>query len=136
MSFKFSELKRLSQQQLAKRGVIASVDKINGQLAQVAHERARVAASLDHAGKYLDDFHCYLKFKQDANNFEVLMVGQEAYLQYEDLGLSSDGADALIKRHDEFLAKLNAQEEKMKMLSDQFVKLNSGVTKHFGIGNF
>lgn len=134
LSYKFNDLKQLSQQQLAKRGVIASVDTINGQLAAVANEKAQVAGSIDKTGKYLADFHLYLKFKQDANNFELLMVGQEAYLQYEDLGLSSDGADALIKRHDEFLAKLNAQDEKMKSLTDQFVKLNgSGATRHFAL---
>lgn len=133
LSYKFNDLKQLSQQQLAKRGVIASVDKINGQLAMVANEKAQLAASIDKTGNYLEDFHLYLKFKQDANNFELLMVGQEAYLQYEDLGLSSDGADALIKRHDEFLAKLNAQDEKMKLLTDQLVKMNGAATKHFAI---
>lgn len=50
------------------------------------------------------------------------------------MGSSSEDADALLKRHDEFLAKLNAQDEKMKILTDQFIKLNNtGSNKHFAI---
>ena len=62
------------------------------------------------------------------------MQDQEAYLQYEDLGSSSEDADALLKRNDEFLAKLNAHDDKMKLLNDQFLKLNSpSPTRHFAI---
>jgi spectrin beta len=132
ITFKFNELKQLSQKQLAKRGVIGSVDKINSQLSQVATERTHMAVAIDDKRKYLDDYQKYLKFKQDANNFELLMQDQEAYLQYEDLGSSLTNVEALQKRHDEFLAKLMAQDEKMKLLNDQFAKLTAyGNSKHF-----
>ena len=72
----------------------------------------------------MEDCQKRLKFKKDANNFDLLMQDQEAYLQYEDLGESSNDVDSLLKRHDEFLSKLNAQDEKMKNLNDQFNKLN------------
>ena len=76
VAFKFNDLKKLSQSQLAKRGVIGSVEKINSQLNQMAQEKNSIAALLDDKRVYLSDFHKYLKFKQDANNFELLMIGQ------------------------------------------------------------
>lgn len=76
VTFKFNDLKMLSQKQLAKRGVIGSVEKINSQLSLVASERDGTVKCLDDKGKYLCDFHRYLKFKEDANSFELLMVGQ------------------------------------------------------------
>jgi len=135
VAFKFGELKEMSQKQLAKRGVIGSVERINEQLSWVAGQRAGVVEAINAKRKYLDDFQRYLKFKQDAHKFDLLMQDQEAYLQYEDLGSSSEDADALLKRHDEFFAKLNAHDEKMKLLNDQFVKLNSPSpsAKHFAI---
>lgn len=60
------------------------------------------------------------------------MQDQEAYLQFNDVGSSSSNVDALQKRHDEFLAKLNAQDDKMKNLADQVAKLNA--SKHFAAG--
>ena len=121
--YKFNDLKQLSQQQLAKRGVIGSVEKINASLSQAAQEKTAVASQLDERGKRLEEFHKCLKFKQDANALELLMQDQEAYLQYEDMGKSLSNVDALIKRHDEFMAQLLAQDEKVKMLGEQMSKL-------------
>lgn len=132
ITFKFNDLKQLSQTQMAKRGVIGSVDKINKQLSQVAQERTELAELVADKRKYLDDYHKYLKFKQDANSFELLMQDQEAYLQYEDLGSSLTNVEALMKRHEDFLAKLMAQDEKMKNLNEQFTKLTViNNNKHF-----
>lgn len=129
--FKFQNLKDLSQKLLSKRGVVGSVEKINSNLNQVALLNSEVSNSLDDKRKYLDDYQKYLKFKQDASNFELIMQDQEAYLQYDDIGSSSTNVDALQKRHDEFLAKLNAQDEKMKNLADQLAKLQN--TKNFAL---
>ena len=127
--FKFNDLKQLSQQQLAKRGVIGSVEKINSSLSQVAAEKASMGELLDDKRKYLDEYQKYLKFKQDANTLELLMQDQETYLQYEDAGSKAaaltTNADGLLKRHDEFMTKLLAQDEKMKILADQMSKLHS-----------
>jgi chromosome segregation ATPase len=116
---------------LAKRGVIGSVEKINAHLSEVASERGDIESLLDAKKKYLEDYQKYLKFKQDANNLELLMQDQQAYLQYEDTGSSSANVDALQKRHDEFMAKLNAQDEKMKNLADQMSKITMAPGKHF-----
>ena len=51
------------------------------------------------------------------------MQDQEAYLHYEDTGKSSSNVDALHKRHDEFMTKLLAQDEKIKILGEQMLKL-------------
>jgi spectrin alpha len=127
--FKFNDLKQLSQQQLAKRGVIGSVEKINSNLSRVAEEKANIGESIGEKRKYLDEFQKYLKFKQDANALELLMQEQEAYLQYEDTGgkaaMINTSADGLLMRHDEFMAKLFAQDEKMKTLAEQMAKLNA-----------
>ena len=116
---------------MAKRGVIGSVEKINAHLSEVASERGEIESLLDAKKKYLEDYQKYLKFKQDANNLELLMQDQQAYLQYEDTGSSSANVDALQKRHDEFMAKLNAQDEKMKNLADQMSKITMAPGKHF-----
>jgi hypothetical protein len=71
----------------------------------------------------------YLKFKQDANQLELQTQDQEAYLQYEDLGSSLSNVTGLIKRHQEFMAKLNAQDEKVNNLVETGNKLIQ--QKHF-----
>lgn len=54
------------------------------------------------------------------------MQDQEAYLQFDDAGSSVSNVEALQKRHDEFMAKMNAQDEKLKLLEDQLKRLSAG----------
>lgn len=129
--FKFNSLKDLGQNLLAKRGVAGSVEKINSSLSHVTGIKNDTVNCLDDKSKYLEDYQKYLKFKQDASGLQLLMQDQEAYLQFDDVGSSSSNVDALQKRHDEFIAKLNAQDDKMKILADQLTKLK--VNKHFAI---
>lgn len=128
--YKFNSLRELGQNLLAKRGVAGSVEKINSGLSHVTSIKRDTADSLEQKNKYLDDYQKFLKFKQDASAMQLLMQDQEAYLQFDDVGSSSTNVDALQKRHDEFIAKLNAQDDKIKMLADQLTKLTAN--KHFG----
>ncbi|CAF0717385.1 unnamed protein product [Brachionus calyciflorus] len=129
--YKFDNLKDLAMKLLGKRGVAGSVEKINSSLNQVSTMKLNALNNLDDKKFYLEDFYNYLKFKQDASSLELLMQDQEAYLQFNDVGSSSVNVDALQKRHDEFVAKLNAQDDKMKNLTDQLNKLKNN--KHFAI---
>lgn len=91
----------------------------------MAAEKADLARQVDQKCKYLEDYLKFLKFKQDASNFELIMQDQEAYLQFDDVGSSASNVDALQKRHDEFMAKMNAQDEKLKLLGDQLGKFKT-----------
>ena len=51
------------------------------------------------------------------------MTKQEAFLNNEDLGDSLDTAEALIKKHEDFVKSLAAQEEKTKALEEFANKL-------------
>ena len=124
--FKHNNLRQLSQAQLAKKGIVSTtLDKINASLQQSSQLKTQISIDLESKKHYLDDYHKYLKFKQDANNLELVMLDQEAYLQYDDMGSSLTNVEALLKRHDEFMTKLNAQDEKIKILSDQATKLKA-----------
>lgn len=76
LTFKFNDLRQMSEKQLAKRGVTGNVEKINAHLNQVASEHAEITEALENKNKYLNSFQKYLKFKEDANNFELTMIGQ------------------------------------------------------------
>jgi spectrin beta len=122
--FKLNSLKQLSASQLAKKLAKSNVDKIYQNLDQANEQCGQIGLLIAEKKTYLADCQKYLKFKQDANNLELIMLDQEAYLQYDDLGSSLTNVEALLKRHDEFMTKLNAQDEKMKILSEQALKIN------------
>ncbi len=57
VAFRFGELKEMSQRQLAKRGVIGSVERINEKLSLVAGQRAVLVEAIGDRRQYLGDFH-------------------------------------------------------------------------------
>lgn len=124
--YKFEDLKELGKKLLSKKHAPESIKRT---LEIANEEKLNAIVALDRKTKYLDDYHKYLKFKQDANNLELQTQDQEAYLQYEDLGSSLSNVAALQKRHDEFKAKVNAQDEKVNSLIDAANKLIQ--QKHF-----
>ena len=125
-SYKFDELKDLSKKLLAKNH---APEKIKKTLDLVNREKLDCIVAVDNKGKTLENFQKYLKFKQDANQLELQTQDQEAYLQYEDLGSSLSNVIGLLKRHEEFMAKVNAQDEKVNNLVETGNKLIQ--QKHF-----
>ena len=110
----------------------SAVERINALLGHVTSLRNDLNATLAATQRHLTDYRKILKFKQDANKLELLMQGQEVYLQYEDTGCSATNVEALQKRHEDFLAKLTAQDEKIKQLADQLGKMDNieGLNEH------
>lgn len=124
IDFKIDDLGKLGQTLINKKGTAAeNANKIVSSLEQINGEKLELAQLVVEKRHYLDDYLKYLKFKQDATNFELIMQDQEAYLQFDDVGSSASNVDALQKRHDEFVAKMNAQDEKLKLLEDQLKRL-------------
>lgn len=124
LMYKYDSLKELSQTLKKKSNVKdENLEKINAKLLTATAEKEDMAKLVAYKQQYLTDCLKYLKFKQDASNLELIMQDQETYLHYDDIGSSSSNVDALQKHHDEFMAKLMAQEEKAKNLNDQLVKL-------------
>lgn len=101
-----------------------NIKKIKQGLEQIEAEKNELNQLVEQKQAYLEEYLKYLKFKQDATNFELIMHDQEAYLQFDDVGSSASNVDALQKRHDEFMAKMNAQDEKLKLLEDQLKRLS------------
>ncbi len=110
--------------QLSNKHALTSVERINALLGHVTSLKNELGAGMLTAQRHLTDSAKVLKFKQDANKLDLLMHDQEAYLQYDDVGCSAANVEALQTRHEDFIAKLNAQDEKMKQLADQLSKMD------------
>lgn len=109
---------------IAKKGTAPeNAARIRASLTQTNAEKDDLVRAVQAKRVYLEDYLKYLKFKQDANNLELIMQDQEAYLQFDDVGSSVSNVEALQKRHDEFMAKMNVQDEKLKLLEDQLKRL-------------
>ncbi|XP_065894234.1 spectrin beta chain, non-erythrocytic 1-like isoform X3 [Dysidea avara] len=62
-------------------------------------------------------------FLRDAEQCEVWIGAQEAFLMNEDLGNNLDSVEALIRKHGDFEKSLDAQEEKISALEESATKL-------------
>ncbi len=125
--YKHNELKVLGHKLLTKKR--GNTDAINARLTLIGTERAKIEKAYDAKLKNMDDHRKYLKLKVDVNKLDMQTQDYEAYLQYEDLGTSLGACEALIKRYDEFMVKVNAQEDKYKCLVDSASHLRQ--QKHF-----
>ncbi len=122
ITYNHASLLQLGKQLSNKHGV-TSVDRINALLGHVSSLKNELGVAILATQQHLTDSAKVLKFKQDANKLDLLMHDQEAYLQYEDVGCSAANVEALQTRHEDFIAKLNAQDEKMKQLAEQLSKM-------------
>ncbi|KAL4238363.1 Spectrin beta chain [Mactra antiquata] len=68
----------------------------------------------------LYDFHIFLR---DAQQLDNACSSHEAYLKGTDLGTTEDQVDALIRKHEAFDKKLNAQEEKLIAVKEHGTQL-------------
>lgn len=68
-------------------------------------------------------------FNREADQIDASTSSHEAFLEYTDLGNSLDDVEALLKRHDDFINTLIAQDERVKLFSEQADKLIA--TKHY-----
>jgi hypothetical protein len=133
VAFDHAALLKLGSQLSAKQrgsstsnGGLTSVDRINALLGHVTSLRNELGAGLLAAQRHLATAERVLKFKQDANRLDVLMHEQEGALQYEydDMGSSAASVAALNTRHEDFVARLSAQDEKLRQLGEQLSKMD------------
>lgn len=69
-------------------------------------------------------------FNREADQIDASTSSHEQFLEYSNLGNSLDDVEALMKRHEDFLNTLFAQDERVKSFSDQADKLIT--QKHYG----
>ena len=62
-------------------------------------------------------------FNQEADQLETLTSSQLTFLEFDDLGTTLDDVEALIRRHDSFIATLLAQDERFIVFNDMAEKL-------------
>lgn len=62
-------------------------------------------------------------FNREADQIEASTSSHEAFLEYSELGGSLDDVEALMKRHDDFINTLIAQDERIKQFSEQADRL-------------
>lgn len=62
-------------------------------------------------------------FNQEADHLETLTNSHNTYLEFDDLGSTIDDVEALLKRHENFLATLVAQDERLQVFSEMADKL-------------
>ena len=62
-------------------------------------------------------------FNRDAEQLEQWMATREAIIQSEDVGEAAEGAEALIKKHEDFTKTLAVQDVKINALKDNADRL-------------
>ena len=64
-------------------------------------------------------------FNQEADHLDTITNSHQTFLEFDDLGTTLDDVEALIKRHENFIATLLAQDERLHLFNEMAEKLIS-----------
>ena len=62
-------------------------------------------------------------FNQEADHLETMCKSHNTFLEFDDLGTTLDDVESLLKRHENFIATLTAQEERLLVFNEMANKL-------------
>ncbi|CAH3114647.1 unnamed protein product [Porites lobata] len=96
---------------------------IREKLDTMAKEREELEKAWAARKQRLDECFELQLFNRDAEQLEQWMATREAIIQSEDVGEAAEGAEALIKKHEDFTKTLAVQDVKINALKDNADKL-------------
>ncbi|KAL8620004.1 hypothetical protein ACOMHN_015286 [Nucella lapillus] len=112
---KFAKAKALGNSILEKN---PNAQDVRDKLKRLEEEEKAVENMWKHRQKQLQDAYNLQVFNRDADQLDALTSGHDAFLDFGDTGSTVDDVEGLLRRHDDFNGKLQAQDDKMKALND------------------
>ncbi|RWS30125.1 spectrin beta chain: non-erythrocytic 1-like protein, partial [Leptotrombidium deliense] len=115
----FKDLQELGTQLLKQK----PNDEMMHLLKELKDEHEIVCKSWQEKDNWLKQCKDLMIFNQEADHWETINNSHLTYLEYDDLGTTLDDVEVFIKRHDNFLATLAAQEERFHHFNEMANKL-------------
>ena len=128
-SQEFNNLRLLGQQlvkQMGNEEVLKVLTELNG-------EQDAIHRGWQEKNNCLRQCKDLMIFNQEADQLDTLTNSHLTFLEFEDLGMTFDDVEALIRRHDNFIAILLAQDERLHAFNDMAEKLINA--KHYDSDN-
>ncbi|XP_055956724.1 spectrin beta chain, non-erythrocytic 2 isoform X1 [Patella vulgata] len=117
---KFAKIRVLGNEVLAKD---PNARDVKEKMERLAAEERLINDLWKQRQKQLQDAYDQQVFNRDADKIDAITRGHEAFLDFNDLGSTVDDVEGLLRRHEEFENKLQAQDEKVRGLNDMAEKL-------------
>ncbi|XP_076441755.1 spectrin beta chain, non-erythrocytic 5-like [Babylonia areolata] len=112
---KFAKAKALGRSILEKN---PNAQDVRDKLKRLEEEERAVENMWKDRQKQLQDAYNLQVFNRDADQLDALTSGHDAFLDFGDTGSTVDDVEGLLRRHEDFNGKLQAQDDKMKALND------------------
>ncbi|KAJ8045597.1 Spectrin beta chain, non-erythrocytic 1 [Holothuria leucospilota] len=97
---------------------IPDTEKVHQKIQMLSQVPDQLLKSWDKRNKQLEDALDLGMFNKEADQIEADSIGHEAFLEYEDLGMTVREIEALKKRHDSFENTLEIQQKKLSALQE------------------
>ncbi|XP_067682927.1 spectrin beta chain, non-erythrocytic 5-like isoform X3 [Haliotis asinina] len=112
---KFAKLRALGAEVLAKN---PNAQDVKDRLKRLDDEERAIDELYRQRQKQLQDAYNLQVFNKEADTIDATTSGHEAFLDYNDRGSTMADVESLLRRHDDFEGKVQAQDEKVKGLKD------------------
>ncbi|KAK7105089.1 spectrin beta chain, non-erythrocytic 5-like isoform X3 [Littorina saxatilis] len=117
---KFAKAKALGRSILEKN---PNNQEVRDKLKRLEEEEKAVENQWKQRQKQLQDAYNLQVFNRDADHLDALTSGHDAFLDFGDTGSTVDDVEAMLRRHEDFNSKMQAQDDKAKALNDLADKL-------------
>ncbi|XP_035225862.1 spectrin beta chain, non-erythrocytic 1-like isoform X1 [Stegodyphus dumicola] len=97
--------------------------EIRDALVQLQEEQDAIHRGWQEKGDWLRQCMDLQVFNREADQIDSITNSHNAFLEFEDLGMTLDDVETLLKRHENFLNTLLAQDERLRTFSEMADKL-------------
>lgn len=98
-------------------------EEINGLLMDLKSEKEHLHGKWQEKDNWLKQCKDLMIFNQEADHLETMFKSHDTFLEFDDLGTTLDDVESLLKRHENFMATLVAQEERLLLFNEMANKL-------------
>ena len=115
----FRELEQLAAKLLKQK----PNDEIRQLLQDLENEKETLHQGWQEKDNWLKQCKDLMIFNQEADHLETMAKSHNTFLDFDDLGTTLDDVESLLKRHDNFMATMTAQEDRMSTFNEMAKKL-------------
>ena len=98
-------------------------EEISAMLTDLKAEKEQLHGKWQEKDNWLKQCKDLMIFNQEADHLETMFKSHNTFLEFDDLGTTLDDVESLLKRHDNFMATLTAQEERLVVFNEMANKL-------------
>ena len=98
-------------------------DDIRQLLLDLQAEKKQLHENWQEKDNWLKQCKDLMIFNQEADHLETMAKSHNTFLDFDDLGTTLDDVESLLKRHENFMATMTAQEDRMNNFNDMAKKL-------------